>query len=103
MKRETRITILKDIYQDSAGISDDELYDEAIATLENYFSALVPGELYHRSRVDVIAYLALLNERERAIPIDWILKEIENPENPDQYRDSLSDMYYAWKREREKE
>lgn len=103
MKRETRIMILKDIYQESAGISDADLYDEAIATLEDYFSSLVPSELYHHSRVKVIAYLALLNERERSIPIDFILKEIENPENPDQYRDALSDLYYSWKKEREKE
>lgn len=103
MKRETRIMILKDIYQESAGISDADLYDEAIETLENYFAALVPAELYHRSRVEVIAYLALINARESAIPIGFILNEAENPENPDRYRDALSDLYYAWKREREKE
>lgn len=68
MKRETRIAILKDIYQESAGISDADLYDEAITTLENYF-AIIPGYLYYRSRVEAIAYLALINERERSIPV----------------------------------
>ena len=53
---------LKELYQTNAGISDEELLEEAIVTLENYLLLKDKNELYHCSRVEVIAYLALLEQ-----------------------------------------
>ena len=62
MKRETRVAIFKDVYQ--CDIPDEELYDEAIATLESYFEETRTDIVYGQSRIYAIAYLALLAERE---------------------------------------
>lgn len=57
-------------YQEN--LRDDALLDEAIATLENYFSHMDKGELLHRSRPLAIAYLALKHEQgERAEHSHW--------------------------------
>lgn len=44
-------------------IADDDLREEAIATLEAYFSYLGEDELLNRSRHLAIAYLALTLEK----------------------------------------
>ena len=44
-------------------IADDDLREEAIATLEAYFSCLGEDELLNRSRHLAIAYLALTLEK----------------------------------------
>lgn len=53
-------------------LPDDALLDEAIATLESYFSHMDKAALLHFSRPLAIAYLALKHERgERAVPSHW--------------------------------
>ena len=53
-------------------LPDDALLDEAIATLECYFSCMDKGELLHHSRPLAIAYLALKHEQgERVEPSYW--------------------------------
>lgn len=61
MTRDTMVSILKDLYQED--IPDSKLYEEAIETIENYLFTLLPEVLYHKSRVIVIAYIALIAER----------------------------------------
>ena len=50
-------------YQDYDDIRDEELIDEAIGTLEQYFGCMNEDELMHRSRPLAIAYLALLTTK----------------------------------------
>lgn len=57
-------------YAEDDGVQDDNLLDEAIATLENYFGYLDEDQLIHHNRVDAIAYLALKHS-----------KDIENEKN----------------------
>lgn len=53
-------------------LPDDALLDEAIATLECYFSCMDKGELLHHSRPLAIAYLALKHKQgERVEPSYW--------------------------------
>lgn len=53
-------------------LPDDALLDEAIASLESYFSCMDKGELLHHSRPLAIAYLALKHEQgERVEPSYW--------------------------------
>ena len=58
---------LKAIYQTKDGISDEDLLEEAITTLEDYLLNKDKNDLFHHSRVEVIAYLALLKEQARKI------------------------------------
>lgn len=51
-------------YQDYDSVKDGELLDEAIATLEDYFSTMDKDVLLHRSRPLAIAYLALKHEKD---------------------------------------
>lgn len=52
------VNILKH-YQESDGVDDDELLDEAIATCEDYFETMDKERLMHHSRPLVVSYLAL--------------------------------------------
>lgn len=54
---------LKTLYQINDGLSDEDLLEEAITTLEDYLLNKDKNDLFHHSRVEVIAYLALLKQR----------------------------------------
>lgn len=54
---------LKKLYQTNDGLSDEDLLEEAITTLEDYLSLKDKNDLFYHSRVEVIAYLALLKQR----------------------------------------
>lgn len=76
------IQMLKDNYQD---VSNEELFDEAIITLENYFNVLDTNELYHHSRVNVIAYLALLHTK--------TLNNIKQMESKTMTNEDIKDLF----------
>lgn len=59
--------LLKSHYQNTRwdDIQDEDLLDEAIRTLENHFNLMDKDDLIKRSRPLAIAYLALVNEKER--------------------------------------
>lgn len=57
------INVLKLCYQYDEDIADDDLVDEAIATLEQVLLQKDSFALLNRSRTEVIAYLALLQVR----------------------------------------
>lgn len=54
---------LKTLYQTNDGLSDEDLLEEAITTLEDYLLNKDKNDLFHHSRVEVLAYLALLKQR----------------------------------------
>lgn len=54
------IETLRHCYQYDEDIADDDLVDEAIETLEQVLLQKDGYTLYHRSRPEVLAYLALL-------------------------------------------
>lgn len=54
---------LKTLYQINDGLSDEDLLEEAITTLEDYLLNKDKNDLFQHSRVEVIAYLALLEQR----------------------------------------
>lgn len=54
---------LKTLYQINDGLSDEDLLEEAITTLEDYLLNKDKNDLFRHSRVEVIAYLALLKQR----------------------------------------
>lgn len=56
--------ILKERYQDR--IEDDELLDEAIATLEQFFELSDKDKLLHHHRDWAIPYLALRHVKRKA-------------------------------------
>lgn len=64
------VNILKH-YQEYDGVTDDELLDEAIATLEGFFPVMDKNELMHHNRPLVISYLAL-----KKVKAEQLVKEV---------------------------